>query len=128
MSQTFHPSVDEVAAATAQHLRRGKNLNPHTVLGPVVWELNDDLRRWYFIAITGNDKGARIDRLAAATKPLCQDLRSALAIALVHHRPLVIHDMDDELEMMRLCEILWPSPKTTRIRARIEAERQVNTR
>jgi hypothetical protein len=37
-------------------------------------------------------------------------------------RPLVVHDFDDELEMTRFCEALWPGPKIKKLREAVEAE------
>jgi hypothetical protein len=41
-----------------------------------------------------------------------------------NHKPVVIHDFDDELAMVRFCEILWPGKRVAKIRAEIEAERK----
>jgi hypothetical protein len=38
-------------------------------------------------------------------------------------RPLVIHSMDDELQMAKWCEMLWPGERITKLRKGIEAER-----
>jgi hypothetical protein len=45
---------------------------------------------------------------------------------LVRHRPLVIMDFDDEFEMAKWCEAVWPGPDTSGIRRAIEAERRRN--
>jgi len=37
----------------------------------------------------------------------------------------VIHDCDDELQMARLCEILWPCERITDLRKAVERERGV---
>jgi hypothetical protein len=57
-----------------------------------------------------------------------EDDRLALLAALVTLRPLVIHDFDDELQMARFCESVWPCAKITRIRAQLEQERAENER
>ena len=39
------------------------------------------------------------------------------------HYPLVLHAVDDELYVARLCERLWSCAKATRLRKAVEAER-----
>jgi hypothetical protein len=50
------------------------------------------------------------------------ELRASVMLALVQRRPLVIHDMDDEIAMVRLCEMLWPGKRISKLRAAVEAE------
>ena len=38
-------------------------------------------------------------------------------------RGLVVHDTGDELQMVRLCETIWPGERVTKLRQAIEAER-----
>jgi hypothetical protein len=121
MMSNNHGSMADVA----KFLRRGKNPHPHVILGPIVWELKGDRKRWYFITVTGDAKGARLDQFTAQDKTLCEAVRANLQIALFQlQSPLVVHDMDDELALARLSENLWPSPKTTKLRTDIEAERR----
>jgi len=67
--------------------------------------------------------------MVAATEALAQEFRSSIQLALVQQtKGVVIHDMSDKLEMARLCEAIWPSRKTTKIRSDIEAERRMAAR
>jgi hypothetical protein len=115
---TMRDQVERIVA----YLRRGKNVSPHIVIGPVVWEPKDDGRFWYFAVATGDGDGAHFDQLGSPERHLAEELRTALLLALIEERSIVLHDLDDELQMVRLCEALWPSEKTSRVRAGIEAE------
>ena len=68
------------------------------MLGPVVWQIpaGNDRRQWYFVVGSGGPDGFRCDQIA----------------------------FEDELEMAKWCENIWPSVKTTDIRRSIEAERK----
>jgi hypothetical protein len=65
----------------------------------------------------------RVDQIQAPDRDEAERLRAAVIAVLVQQPPIVVHDCDDELEMARWCEALWPSEKTTTIRQRIELER-----
>jgi hypothetical protein len=107
-------------------LRSGDDVSPHVLLGPVSWQPTgpDGERQWYFIGISGDRGGARIDKLAiSGEQALTEEMRSALFMALVEERPLVIHDFGDELELARMMETIWPSAQATEIRTAIEGER-----
>jgi len=62
-------------------------------------------------------------RFLGATEALALALRGGLKAALVEHRPCVIVDFADELEMARHAEAAWPGAKIRRIVAQLEAER-----
>jgi hypothetical protein len=47
----------------------------------------------------------------------------AIVTKLIRRPPLVIVEANDELEMARWCESLWPSEKTSRLRRAVEAEK-----
>jgi hypothetical protein len=78
------------------------------------------LRRSYSLVV---ETFAWPSQLGSQERDLAERLRASLIVALIQGRPLVIHDTDDELEMARWCEAIWPSEKTRRVRAGIEAER-----
>ncbi len=119
--------MNSIIEGIADHVLAGAGKAPHVVLGPVVWEPNEAGRRWYFtVAGSGSDGGFRIDRIAAETQALAEDMRSALRVALIQRRPIVTHDTNDELQMARLCVAIWPCQKTAKIAAGIEAERQAS--
>lgn len=96
---------------------------PHVVIGPVVWEPIAAGRQWYFVIASGSPDGFRVDRLAADDKPLAERARAALLIEMMQRRPVVVHDMADELDMARWCAAIWPGQKTAAILASIEGER-----
>lgn len=113
-------SIDSVA----DHILRGAGKAPHLVLGPVVWEPAPTGRRWYFMVAAGRRPGGfRTDRIAAETQALAEQIRASLLMALPGRGPMVVHDMDDELQMARLCAAIWPCRKAKQIAAGIEAER-----
>jgi hypothetical protein len=93
----------------------------HVVVGPVVWEQLPDGRRWYFTVACGIEFA--VDKIVAEDKPLAQQARRALFGTLAQHRPIVVHDMDDELEMAHWCSAIWPCAMTSGIVAAIEKER-----
>jgi hypothetical protein len=92
----------------------------HVVVGPLLWQPSDGTasKRWYFIVGTGDASGARFDEVMVTE----DGLRYAFIAALIGHRPIVIHDVGCELEMARLCEILWPGERVSRLRRAVEAE------
>lgn len=115
---TMRDQVERIVA----YLRRGQNVSPHILIGPVVWQPKDDGRFWYFVVATGDGDGAHFDQLGSPERHLAEELRAALILALIEERGVVLHDTDDELTMARLAQALWPSEKTSRVRAGIEAE------
>jgi hypothetical protein len=129
MSGASYGTLADCTAAAVAHIRNGRRVDPQIVIGPVVWELVGDLRRWYFVVASADRKGARFDQLACPNETLAKEFRFAIYMTLLLQKPaIIIHDMDDELEMARLCETIWPSRKTTKIRADIEAERRWSAR
>ena len=118
-------TMAEHAAAIIDQLRLGDDLSPHIVLGPIVWQPCDDgARFWYFVLATANAGLCEVDQIGSRDRAVAEDMRIAVAFAV--RPPVVIHDFDDELEAARVCEMLWPSPKTAKLRAEIEAERRIN--
>jgi hypothetical protein len=112
------------AAGIAKFILRDTN-SPHIVIGPATWQPSDGTagKRWYCtIAASEAGRGFRCDQVVLSPDSPQED-RGRIIAAFVAHRPLVIHDVDDELYMARLCEILWPDPKITRLRQTVEAER-----
>jgi hypothetical protein len=49
--------------------------------------------------------------------------RADLIFALMEHRPIVVQLCDDELQLARMCEAVWPCEKSTSVRRAVEAER-----
>jgi hypothetical protein len=111
-------------AQVAEHVLRNVN-SPHIVIGPTTWQPSDGTasKRWYVtIAASEAGRGFRCDQVVLSPDSPKDD-RARIMAAFVAHRPLVIHDVDDELYMARLCETLWPGPEITRLRQTVEAER-----
>lgn len=123
MTREYYAALDELVVSAVGHIFDGlPNGCPQVVIGPIVWEPSGSDRRWYFVVASGGG-GFHAEQLVAETKPLAEVLRSALWAALVQRRPIVVHDMDDELEMARLCAAVWPCERTTDIATAIARER-----
>ncbi|MGO8910329.1 MAG: hypothetical protein ACLQDM_13565 [Bradyrhizobium sp.] len=93
------------------------------VIGPMISRPSYDasmLIRYFDVATSGRKqyRSIRID--------VENDNDRALLIAALRamHPPLTIHEVDDELEMLRGCEALWPGERVTKIRQHVEDERQ----
>jgi hypothetical protein len=115
----------ELIGKIVDELLSGLGEGVTVLLGPVVWDAVDgsEQRRWYFMTVSGDRSNCNIDQLAADTRDRAEWFRSSLRLRFVLHRPLVMVDFDDELEMARFMEATWPSPKTKGVRVAIEAER-----
>jgi len=100
----------------------GKN-DIHVVVGPLCWHPNDSGGKdWYVtVATSGAEHGFRHDQIVVPDGD--PSYSGALLLELYQRRPLVIHDCDDELQMARLCEILWPCKRITDLRKAVERER-----
>jgi hypothetical protein len=48
--------------------------------------------------------------------------RAGFLQMLMTRKPLVIHDVGDEVTMARLCESLWPGERVAKLRQAVEAE------
>jgi hypothetical protein len=93
------------------------------LISPLVWQpRSNGQRHWYFMVAAGTE--FRLNEFGADDKALARNMRASLTQALMQRQPpIVIHDFDDELEMMCWSEVLWPCAKTREIVAGIEAER-----
>jgi hypothetical protein len=110
------------AEEIVNHVLCGAN-DINVVIGPLRWQPSDGAsgKEWYFIVATSEKgRGFRCDAVFGDA-----EARTTLIAAFIPHRPLVIHDMADELDMARLCETLWPGERITRIRKGIEVERGI---
>jgi hypothetical protein len=101
---------------------------PEVVVGPVCWRLSDGTtpRRFYFTVATSDAEGFRCDALWTDAEGGALRARLELFAEFIRRGRLVIHDVDDELAMAKLCEALWPGERITAIRKRVEAERAAN--
>jgi hypothetical protein len=109
---------------------------PCIVVGPCCFQPSDDAypqraaaRRWYFcISTCGPDKQFRTDSVTIDDPSWGEGLDGAKATRaeflrmLVTRKPLVIHDVGDEVTMARLCERLWPGDRVTKLRQAVEDE------
>jgi hypothetical protein len=97
----------------------------NVVVGPLCWQPSDgsSARHWYFMIITGEpSRGLRIDQVTVET----ETDRQRVIVEFMQRRPLVLHAFDDELDMARWCEAIWPCERITRIRKNIERERRTS--
>jgi hypothetical protein len=54
-------------------------------------------------------------------------MRLSLLAALLRRKGgVIVHDVADELQMVKLCEGLWPGEKISKIRKQIEFERAIS--
>jgi hypothetical protein len=117
-------AIAEAAKQATDNALSGAN-DIHVVLGPIVWRPSDGTsKHWYFIIATSEaDRGFRCDQVGGNDRETVKEVRAGVLVELIQHRPLVIHDTDDELYMARLCEGLWPGKRIAKIRQQLEAER-----
>lgn len=97
----------------------------HVVVGPLLWRpspAGTGGKRWYFIVAVCGLEGFRSDMLSADDEDLALQARALTMMALIERRPRVVHDTDDELEMAKLCEVLWPGERISALRAAVERE------
>lgn len=95
------------------------------VLGPVAWIKSEGETIWYFHAITGPEFQTHSVELEDGSKDEATAYRNAVVLAIARNQQggILIHDCDDELYAIRLCEALWPGEEVSRIRAAVEKER-----
>jgi hypothetical protein len=119
--ETRRVELPQLVSAVADHVLRGDDVSPHIMMGPLVWRDDD---RWYFVICGGDRNGFRIDKIVVGDdREIGERCRSSVHLELLQRPPLVLHDFDDELEMAKWCEAIWPSEKTRQIRTSIEEER-----
>ena len=114
----------DAAARFVAHLLAGA-IGLHVVIGPTLWRPSPDDpgdKLWYFNAAVCGADGFRCDRLETDDRDLAEEARALVMLALIDHQPRVVHDMGDELEMAKLCAVLWPSERTRALRAAVERE------
>ena len=110
---------------------RKKVGDSHVVIGPPCWQPSDgaSCKRWYFIISTCDQrKQFRSDMIMidptewGEGQSGCEAARGSLILAPTSRPPLVIHDMGDEVATVRLCKVLWPGKRITKLRKIIEAD------
>ncbi len=122
-------NVTDAVGQFADSLLVGAGDAPTVAIGPLVWnvEQGHDTKHWYFIVGTADASGRfRVDqfRVDFDDQPFAENCQASLIMELVGRRPVVIHSFDDELDLIRFCDAVWPCAKTKRIRASIEQERR----
>lgn len=123
---TFGEAITAMVEHVLEDMDRAK---PHVLVGPVVWQPGEGgARRWYFVIGSGGADGFRSDQLAGADEALTDQMRAAVYATLLRRPPIVLHEFDDECEMARWAELIWPSDKTRGIRTAMEAERRAGVR
>ena len=96
----------------------------NVVIGPVVRPpIGQDGPDYFVVATSEKGRGFRCDQISIGEGYTGETMRSGIAMALIRRKPLVIHDTDDELYMAKLCEMLWPGERITKLRKGIEDER-----
>jgi hypothetical protein len=92
-------------------------------IGPLVWQPSDGTSNKVHYFIVGS---ADTEKQFHCERIICESEadRFAIYVELINHKPLVVHDFDDELEMAKWCEAIWPCDKSHRIRKALEQERK----
>jgi hypothetical protein len=95
-------TIDKVAKFVTRNIN-----DRNVVVGPMLGRLSHDASRQipYFTVATSGRKQHRDIRVDVEHDGDREQLIAALKAI---KPPLIIHVMDDELAMFRLCEILWP--------------------
>lgn len=124
-------SIAELVLNELHAAARGKDpsdrspASSHILLGPVVQrplDSGDDTPEFYFAITGGSEKTPSTISIGGADRTLPEEFRQALLVDLVGQRPIVIHDLDDELEMARWAAAIWPCEQTQRILAAVRQE------
>lgn len=106
------------------HTLEGAN-DINVVVGPLCWQPSDgsNARHWYFmIATSETRRGFCVDQVTVDAETRETD-RQRIIVEFMQRRPLFLHTFEDELDMARWCEAMWPGERITRIRKDIERER-----
>jgi hypothetical protein len=121
--RTF-PTDECTIQQIVDHCLLGTN-DINVVVGPLAWRPADGTvaKYWYFIVCTSEAKrGFRCDQVIVPEPD--QDYRAAFILELARRKPKVVHDVDSELAMAKLCETLWPGERITNLRKRVEREQK----
>ena len=119
--QTIMSVIDKIA----ESIRRDMD-GSDIVIGPMISRPSFDASMLipYFDAATSGRKQHRSIRIDVENN---NDRALLIAALLSIQPPLTIHIVDDELEMLRRCETLWPGELVTGIRQRVEDKRRAET-
>jgi hypothetical protein len=118
-------AIMSVIDKIAESIRRDMD-GSDIVIGPMISRPSFDASMLipYFDAATSGRKQYRSIRIDVEND---NDRAQLIAALLSIQPPLTIHIVDDELEMLRRCETLWPGELVTGIRQRVEDKRRAET-
>ena len=119
--QTIMSVIDKIA----ESIRRDMD-GSDIVIGPMISRPSFDASILipYFDVATSGRKQYRSIRIDVEND---NDRALLIAALLVMQPPLTIHIVDDELDMLRRCETLWPGELVTGIRQRVEDKQRAET-
>jgi hypothetical protein len=125
MKQKSKRDLGTGSAEQIAELALSNATSEHVVIGPIVWLPSDgtSARLFYFTIASCDRGGFRLHKIVVAEDTAEQDQRDIVA-ALSCRQAVVVHLVDDELAMARLCEKLWPSPRITALRRAVEVEEE----
>ena len=119
--QTIMSVIDKIA----ESIRRDMD-GSDIVIGPMISRPSFDasmLIPYFDVATSGRKQYCSI-RIDVEND---NDRVLLIAALLAMQPPLTIHIVDDELEMLRRCETLWPGELVTGVRQRVEDKRRAET-
>ena len=119
--QTIMSVIDKIA----ESIRRDMD-GSDIVIGPMISRPSYDASMLipYFDVATSGRKQYRSISIDVEND---NDRALLIAALLAMQPPLTIHIVDDELEMLRRCETLWPGELVTGIRQRVEDKQRAET-
>ena len=119
--QTIMSVIDKIA----ESIRRDMD-GSDIVIGPMISRPSYDASMLipYFDVATSGRKQYHSIRIDVEND---NDRALLIAALLVMQPPLTIHIVDDELDMLRRCETLWPGELVTSIRQRVEDKQRAET-
>ena len=126
-AETFQLAGDTATLAgnLAKQLMRNRRDPMAVLLGPVIWSIPEgsDQKRWYFIVAYGRSGSPKF-QLEQIFGPLeaVQQLRTALLIALVDHRPITIHECGSELLLAQWMTAQFPGKRSTTLLENVRRE------
>jgi hypothetical protein len=94
----------------------------HVVVGPVCWAYvpgsTTEQFTYFIVSTCYPDRTCRHAHCNGDESD-----RAAILEELARRKGLVVHDVNDELRLVKLCEVLWPGEEITQLRETVEADR-----
>jgi hypothetical protein len=97
------------------------------MVGTMPWREKRSDKRYFVVATSQKRRGFGCDQVIFNSRDEAGHFRRQLMLELCSRPPLVVHDFDDELEMVQWCNATWPCEKTASILRDTERERQEMT-